>query len=243
MPTFVPTTGIECIKRVLVPLLLTVAARLERRIDTLAAELASVRTELRADMAEVRRDLHAEGTAIRRRARPGGAGGAHRRSHERPLAPGPWPLAPGERQPGALDQHGTGGDAVTEEPRTEPTIRDVVDSPRPHDRPVGTVAVRFVQGRRRDRDGTQGTRSTRRHRQGAYSRGGTAPRGRRTSTPPRRTKAPVSTTDWPALLPDVASRLLGEPQALPARRRRFEAGGSHHRGLWITCPVERVNGG
>ena len=48
-----------------VPLLLTVAARLQRRIDALAAELASARTELRADVAEVRRDLHAEATAIR----------------------------------------------------------------------------------------------------------------------------------------------------------------------------------
>ncbi len=44
---------------VLVPLLLTVAARLQRRIDTLAAELASAHTELRADVAEVRRDLQA----------------------------------------------------------------------------------------------------------------------------------------------------------------------------------------
>ena len=39
---------------VLVPLLLTLAANLGRRID-----------EVRADVAEVRRDLHAEATAIR----------------------------------------------------------------------------------------------------------------------------------------------------------------------------------
>ena len=40
---------------VLVPLLLT----LGRRMDALAAALATTRTELRADVAEVRRDLHA----------------------------------------------------------------------------------------------------------------------------------------------------------------------------------------
>ena len=42
---------------VLVPLLIALHGRTERRIDAVSADLAAIRTELRDDMAEVRHDV------------------------------------------------------------------------------------------------------------------------------------------------------------------------------------------